>query len=187
MNKRGMELSTNFIVILIISMAILAFGIYFINMIFSSVAEQKLALDSQTEAQLERLMDDGGKVVIPIKSKTIAPGDLDTFGIGVLNVLDTQSFSIAITYSDAFNAANQQIDCVSDCPTWILTTSSTTPISDGVIIQQTIGKNQKKKMLLGILPSDNAKPGTYIFDVDVTKQDGVKYDSKHKIYVKIPS
>lgn len=187
MNKKAIELSINFFVILIISIAILSFGIYFIGKIFVEVDKYKLILDSQTEKQLEDLMDTGQKVVIPFNEKEIKKKDMAVFGLGILNVMNGNiEFNVVIEAS----MASLETGIVINCPdtlcntydTWIKS-AETNPFTP------TIGKNEKKKYLFGILPEGpNAVKGTYVYDVTISYNSdlnvNVEYDKK-KIRVKL--
>jgi hypothetical protein len=83
-NKRGIELSINFIVMLILAIAVFAGGLVFASKFFGHAEKMRDNLDAQTEKQIEKLLDSGSPVVIPISNKEIFRNKFDTFGIGVL-------------------------------------------------------------------------------------------------------
>jgi hypothetical protein len=83
MNKRGIELSVNFIVILILAIAIFGGGIYLVYQIFAKAQNMKEGVDQQTEDRINALLDDGSPVVIPDVAKTGERGKLVYFYIGV--------------------------------------------------------------------------------------------------------
>lgn len=89
-NKRAIELSINFIVMLIIGIALFGFGIQFLAKFFSGTQKMKAQLDTQTQARIESLLDQGSRVAIPLNSKTIEIGKSDIFGLGILNVLSSK-------------------------------------------------------------------------------------------------
>ena len=87
MNKKAFELSANFLVIMILSIVMLGFGVYFTKQIFDRSHQLELQLDEQTNQRIEELMNDGSKVVVPFTTKTAKRDSLVVFGVGFLNVL----------------------------------------------------------------------------------------------------
>ncbi len=167
MNKRGFELSVNFIVTLILAIVVLSFGIYFVRLIYEGSTEMKMVLDQQTEMELERLMDSGEKITLYPGRRTVDNGKMASFGLGVLNVVGgTETFKVKITSG----MAGSDI-------TWVQTSEGPNefPLN--------IANNAKKKILIGITPTSGS--GTYVFNVDVEKSDGTPYDFTHKIYVEV--
>lgn len=96
MNKKGIELAVNFVVILILSVIVFGMGIYMVNMFFKSSEDIKEQISKQTEDQIMRLLISGDRVSIPITKQTIKRGRSYTFGVGVLNVKQTSSTDFAI-------------------------------------------------------------------------------------------
>jgi len=54
-SKKGIELSINFIVMLIIGIAMFGFGLKFLAQFFSGAEQIKSQLDTQTKTQIQRL------------------------------------------------------------------------------------------------------------------------------------
>ena len=95
--KKGIELASNFLVIMILSIVMFGFAVYFTAQIFSKGKTMESQLDSQTSQRIEELLNDGSRVVIPFQTKTVRRGGLGVFGAGVLNVLGTTTnFKIEI-------------------------------------------------------------------------------------------
>ena len=85
-HKRGFELSINFIVMVILSLAMLGVGFYFAKNIFIQTYDIGQQLDDQTKSQIEsKLRDPASLVAIGINQKSIKRGDHDIFGVGVAN------------------------------------------------------------------------------------------------------
>lgn len=193
MNKKAtFQLSVSFIVIMIISIAIFASSVYMVKRFFTQAEIIKMTYDDRAEQEIERLLDDGSRIAIPFDQKRIPNGEFETFGIGVLNVLNTDpsnDFRIDIKFKKAFDRKNIQI-CTSGCGppnTWLQTTGGQGG-SSGVSITKTIRNNDQEKFLLGVGVKDALK-GTYIFDMNVTYREGVdwvSYDNIHKLYVEVP-
>jgi len=180
MKKRAaIELSVSFMIVLIISAIVLSMGIYITYKFFSHGSGMVLTFDERTQQELERALDDGSKVAIPMNSKIIHNGESDTFGVGILNVdgESDDSFDVSITYSKAVDKdGNLCSGCDSANPgSWIQSIG----LNDMVI-----PNNEKQKFLVGFQVK-GAQPATYIFNVDV-KRDGTPYDVTKKIYVEVP-
>jgi hypothetical protein len=197
MNKRAaFQLSVNFLVIMIISIVVFASSIYLINKFFTQAETIKLTYDGRTEKEIERLLDDGSRIAIPFDKKTISNGESKTFGIGILNVLNTgasNDFDINISFNKAFDNRNNEIctivnlDTCGYPQTWLQTSSGTQGLSE-ISIQKTIPNNQQEKFLLGV-EVKGAPKGTYIFDLDVKYNNNtnwIDYDTLHKLYVVVP-
>jgi len=98
LNKKAIELSINFLVIIILSLAMLGLGIQMMRSFFTQSVQMHQELSEREAAMIESMLDRGEKVAISINSKIITRGDVDTFGLGILNVLDsTEKFTIAYT------------------------------------------------------------------------------------------
>ena len=207
--KAAIELSVSFIIVLIISIVIFSMGIYLANKFFSHGQGMIFTFDERTMQEIENLLDDGSRVVIPFNNKVIHNGESDTFGIGVLNIgnSDKPYFKIRIKWTKAVldddtictpgpdYTTTMKGDCSSVNPGYWLQTTEGFTYEDfpnqGVDINRKIEVNEKAKFLAGFNVK-GAKPGTYIFDVKVTNGEVPEeslyhnYDSIHKIYVNVP-
>ena len=96
-NKKGFELPANFFVVIILSLVTIGMGIYLVNLFFGEAENIRKNLDTQTEKEIQRLLFEGKRVVIPINSKTIKKGKSDVFGLGVLNnKVNSNKFTIRL-------------------------------------------------------------------------------------------
>jgi len=199
MNKKAMELSMNFIVILILSIVIFAGGLALSYKFFGKAQEYRTSIDSDTEAQIERILSSGETVAIPRNRKDIRIGESYVFGLGVFNGLGhSQDFYISMAFDEAFDTAtNSHIE------------ADGTYINDKWIFgkerKYTIDNNDHEKIGLFVQVDDRIKnsatttPGTYIFNVCIctspcagdgcstASATGMFYDSHvQKIYVTVP-
>jgi len=159
-NRRGMQLSVNFVVMLILAITIFAFGIAFLNKLFPRVHEYRGYLDEQTEAQLESLLSQGQRVAIPITNKRIKAGDAAVFGVGLLNIdpEDTHFyFRITVENGYAFDSNEEQIANSFHAPLY-------TP-------EHELKNNQNKKITVVLPSAKNTRKGTYVFNVYVCRQE----------------
>lgn len=86
-NKKGIEITISFIVMLILAITVLAGSMVLITKFFGAAEEQKASIDSQTQSQIRSMLMGGAKVAIPINRIKAHRGDFVTFGVGILNVL----------------------------------------------------------------------------------------------------
>ncbi len=175
-----MELSINFIVMLVMGMAVFAGGLTFASKFFMHAEKVKGSLDSQTERQIEKLLDSGSPVVIPISQKDIKRNKFDTFGIGVLAQFNGE-YIMTVQPNGAFRRDK---------------TSITINTADWLSIPLTkleLEKNEKGKYLVGVTVPKATERGTYMFKVVVAYRDPddasnnlAEYDNPIQFFVTIP-
>ena len=90
MNKKGLELSINFIVILIFCVIVLVFGLSLAKNMFSEANEFKGEVDKNTKREIESLLSSGQRVAIPLNTAKMNNGDTKAFGLGILNTLENK-------------------------------------------------------------------------------------------------
>ncbi|MGM5480538.1 MAG: hypothetical protein ACQESC_03700, partial [Nanobdellota archaeon] len=64
-SKKGFQLSINMLVIIILGLVILGFGISMFSNAFSKTQDIRERVDSDTQRQLDSLLDDGSFIVVP--------------------------------------------------------------------------------------------------------------------------
>jgi hypothetical protein len=183
-NKRGIELTVNFFVIMIISLVILGMGIYLVSLFFTTTEEVKTNLDIQTERHIQRILIGGERVAIPINEKEIRRGKGDIFGLGILNILgETKNFTINIEDGPFITTTNE----ISNPSVNIIHLPSQT---------KEILNNEQKIFGIPVRVPRKAQIGTYILNVYVCNCSATTcnqcssteeaYDnSVHKIYIKV--
>ncbi|MBR9690188.1 hypothetical protein GOV08_00715 [Candidatus Woesearchaeota archaeon] len=99
MNKKAIEISINFIVMLILTIIIFSFSIIIAKKILYKTTELHEGMSKQTEERLQALITSGNEEVeIAFDTKEIKPGKTADFGIAILNTLGgKRNFSINIT------------------------------------------------------------------------------------------
>lgn len=154
-NKKGMELSINFIVMLILAIAVFAGGLVFASKFFGHAQKVRGSLDAQTEKQIEKLLDSGSPVVLPISTKDINKNKFGTFGVGVLADYNGE-YVLSVEYSgDAFKKDKTRI--TADAGSWLQV-----PMTN-----QELEKNEKGTFMIGVTVPKDAERGTYLFNVAV--------------------
>ena len=163
MNKKGMELSINFIVILIITLIVFGGCLYIAANLFKNIDKLKDQMDKQTQDRLESMITSGNEeVVIAFNKKEVKIGDAAIFGIGVLNTLGSQAeFSITIQPSQAFDIKGQQLPNFgpSDKGGWRYLASDN--------IGSIENHDYKTRSIVLITSANPVQGATYIFDVQV--------------------
>ncbi len=174
--RKAMELSLNFIVILIISIVIFGFGIKFISTLSSKATElHELTLEDLDEKIGSLACEGSERVCVSTDGKTIQKADFDFFGVKIINILDSQEFDITVSRPSPSGYTKTKADIMSDGLV-------AKPQSRAVFI----GKNEEKDIGIGIEVPANAVSGTYIFNVNIRAQDGNPYSNVQKLYVNVP-
>ncbi|MFH1591285.1 MAG: hypothetical protein ABIC95_05155 [archaeon] len=173
MKKRGVQLSINFIVILILSLAVLSAGLLFANKLLGSAMDIKTDLDASTRSEIESMLVEGTRVGIPFKSLKVARGKSQIFGLGILNVETENTFKVTVTFDSGFKPDNSPICTAAGpgCPPLVLPTDGS---SDWQVLYSTdheVPTNEKRPIPLYFKPPKNAPLGTYIFNVKVEIED----------------
>lgn len=165
LNKKAIELSLNFIIIIIISITLFIFGVRFISQLSSQALElQKLTFDD-LDARIANFACEGSdRVCIGADRKTIPRGKFDVFGIKILNVLDPstgqgQEFEVTIT-APLLNFVPKNTPSLLTTPSVNLDIK---PSTRNVFIK----KNEEKEIGIGIEVPKTAESGTYIFNVQI--------------------
>lgn len=176
-NKKGIELSINFLVTLILAITIFSFGIIFARNLIGGASELTELTDSDLDKRIGELLCSGNeRVCYGIRDKTIRRGEFDIFGVRILNVLNQGDVEFTITVSDTgiIPKGKKVIQDVPDPRLNILPRTRT----------ETIANNEDESFGIGIEVPKNAAPGRYILDIAVTY--GTEQYDFSKLYVTVP-
>ena len=103
LNKKGIELSINFIVMLIIALVVFGMGIKLFTMFFAEAENIKDDLDEQTKKELQaKMMSSPDQVVVYPTSLTIQKGKADIIGVGILNI-GTGTFTLTSVFQNCYD------------------------------------------------------------------------------------
>ena len=176
LNKKSIELSLNFIIILILSIIIFGLGVRFISKLSSQAIELQEVTTSELDERIGNLVCEGSdRVCVGIDRKTIRRTKFDVFGLKIINILESQNFDIIVTRPTPSGYTKTKQPIESDSLIW-------NPKTRSVFIE----KNEEKNLGIGIQVPANAVSGTYIFDVKIQASDGKPYSSTQKLYVDVP-
>lgn len=207
LNKRGIELSVNFMVVLILSIAIIGFGIKFLYNIVHETTKLEQVSGEQLDAKIADLIcADEEKVCIGKDTKKIPRGKSDVFGVKILNTENSdKTFNVYVQVprpdcgvkKDGF-PVNTQVECKYDAATKkaiqvIHGGPSAIPAGSYASFERSVavpGKEEKTIAIAFDVPKDLQTSGTYIFNVRVRDSIAAAtdpdYTSTKKIYVEVP-
>ncbi|MFH1439976.1 MAG: hypothetical protein ABIG89_05385 [Candidatus Woesearchaeota archaeon] len=201
-NKKGFELSINFIVMMILALVTLGVGFFFAKNIFSHTIDIGEQLDAQTKTQIEsKLRDPASLVAVGLNRKVITRGDHDTFGIGVANRNSKKGYFYLEVSCKLGNFKNKEgvnedlpVLCQEEetcCSKWIQAEKK-----GENLFRIDVGELNPTGFDVGTLffnIDKKAKPGLYVYDVQAKRTDAKmgeqgkqSYDSVKKIYVEVP-
>ncbi len=111
LNKRGMELSINTIVLLIISIAIFIGAFALVRMFFTQATQISAGLDKSVKDNIENILRQGNTVItIPYQRATVKRGQAASFGLGVRNILGSEhTFCTAVFFDEAYQQNHKRI------------------------------------------------------------------------------
>ena len=175
-SKRGIELSMNFIVVLIISIVLFAFGIRFIYKLVSDTQDfAGMTFDQLDSAISDLICESSDRVCITGDQKEVRRDQITVFGIKINNVLDSQNFDITVTRPSPGGYTKTNKEIFGDKIDWKPKTRSVY-----------IASNEEMKVGIGIYVPKTSVSGTYIFNVEIKGQDGSSYSNVQKFYVNVP-
>ncbi|MBI3035303.1 hypothetical protein HYY71_03185 [Candidatus Woesearchaeota archaeon] len=176
LSKRAIELSLNFIVILIISIIIFGFGVRFIQKLSSQATELQDITISELDERIGDLVCAGSeRVCLGIDRKAIRRTKFDVFGLKIINILESQGFDIIVSRPTPSGYTKTKQPIQTDNLLW-------NPRSRSVYIE----KNEEKNLGIGVQVPPNAVSGTYIFNIMIQGADGRAYSATQKLYVDVP-
>jgi len=184
MNRKAIQLSVNFMVILIITLIVFGMAMYLLNMFFGTAKEIKENIDTQTENEIQRVLFSGERVAMPINRKEIKRGSSGVFGLGILNVESGPEFTIKIESGPLILQDNTKIE------------SDQVDPKLGFLpeYKKTVKNNEHVVVSVPVRVPRGAAVGTYILDLYVCDCDTLNccssvadtYDGTvHKIYVNV--
>lgn len=173
--KKGIGMSLNFLVTVIIAIVILVFGVRFISDLVVETTKLESLTTDQLDKKIENLLCETEKVCIGTTKKTIQKGKFDVFGIKIINIISDEEFS------DEFNVNIRVSKLIKD-NNEIIDPNKLNKIklkyrTNNFIVE----KNNEESIGIGVEVEKDAVSGTYILDVEIPQ-----YDEIYKIYVEVP-
>jgi hypothetical protein len=172
MSKASIQLSINFLVVMIICIVLLGIGIKLMSTFISGAEKMQKEVDNYHKEQLRKAMNEGAMVAaFPVKL-TINRGDNADFSIGIANELGQEQ---------VFSLFMNQTSINTGSPPKILYLRSSF----------TIKNNEQYFTPVRIIIPKDATHGTYIFNVYVCKGETCidsspdRYGDLQKLYVNV--
>lgn len=176
--KAAIELSMNFLVVIIISIVIVGLGLILFFSMKDKATDLKDSLDQQTEDQLKAMMlQNNYKVAVYPNQLTLDNGKSQLVGLGITNEFNTPK-TFTITHSVKYYI-DSETDGAPPNPSWIKNT-------DVQFEKEEVEINPKDQKTVGILikmPS-GAASGEYVVTLNIT-QTNINYGVV-KIYIVNP-
>lgn len=203
-NKKAMELSINFIVMLVLAIVTFSLAIYLTYSIFAKSYQFKSDVDAQTKAQIRNLLDSGEKVAIPVGTLDIRNGKGDVFGLGIINTesggtnTEPQDYWVKIVEVDTDGSAitsGTNAVKVYDIDGNAVDDSEAKQSAAGIKLIfikkiEALGINEQRVALIQAKVGDDVKSGlVYSYTVKVYKNSqytGSTYGFPQKIYIHVP-
>ncbi len=178
-NQKGIELSINMLVVIIISLVVLGLGITLLYKFVGSAEEIQQDLDSRTKDELRRLLINQGKqVALSARTATVQRGSSELIGLGILNTGEEQDFQLRVELSKVISEQGADITSqinAAEAIQWWLYDRRPFPIeSNG---QFTGG--------LLVTPSRDMLSGQYFFKLRVHSADGEQYGNTQNIVLNV--
>lgn len=169
--KAAIELSMNFLVIIVLSLVIFGFSMNFIMNIYGKAKGMQAKTFEDLDRQIGFLRCGTEQVCIGDKSKEIIRGEMGVYGIRILNVFDhSTKFKVFVIPAEVnFETDTNYLDH----PIYLLPkeATGTNPSCDsGEARCIIIDPDKSSSFALGVEVNKATKSGTYVFDVYV------KYD-----------
>lgn len=180
-NKKAIELSVNFIVILILAIATFSLAVALTYNIFAKAYKLKADIDSETKAQIGSLLDSGEQVALPAPRLRIQAGRNDVFGLGILNTEPEEAVFSVIADKDSIAAYNADGEAAAGD----VVSSAKEGIKLNYISSTKIGPNKKQIVIISASVGRQVRPDyVYSYTVRVKKGDE-DYGLPKRIYVEV--
>lgn len=162
MKKASIQLSVNFLVVMIICMVLLGIGIKLIGDFSRGAVKMREDVDKYHEEQLKRTLNQGALVSVYPGTLTVNRGDQADFSVGISNELGmAKEFSVYVKEVSTISGAEPQILYYREA--------------------FMIDNKDKKYTPIKVIIPNAAGPGTHIFNVHVCKA-GVCTETSEEIY-----
>lgn len=180
-NKKGIELSINFLVVIILSIVMLGMGVMLIRNFYDSSMQTVKTISEKEEIQINSMLNRGEKVAMPINIKTIPRGELNVFGLGIFNVLERgEDFELEIVNQVGVDSNNEEIEEFED----------TGKDKHVKVIMETeefyLEPNEHRIVNMFIQVGKRAEKGTYTFTARVRYRGNQQYGLPVKFTVIVP-
>lgn len=182
MSKKGMELSINFMVMLILAIAVFGGGLMLMRKMFSSANDIKQSLSAQQESEIQNmLVNNNDRVVLPFSKKEVKRNGHTVFGLGINNMLregmsgsgGIDTFKIDVKFSIAKFVGGEVCSNWADCGDGQNPDDYITLLTE----EFEIPKNNQKIVEIPVIIPKAAKRGSYTYNINISYDNNGNYDS----------
>ncbi len=159
--KAAIELSVNFLVIIILAIVIVGFSFFIFFTVFMEAQDLSDLTQEQMNERIEELQCDG-TVCMSSTYRKMNRGDFHLFGIKILNTGEDAEFKVIVNATDKL-------------------TLNYVPKEYEVSIEQ----NKAEPVAIGIKVQKDQTSGIYIFNIHVEKG-GISYGNTQQIRIEVP-
>lgn len=180
--KRAVELSVNFIVMLVLGLAIFSVGMYIATQVFFKARDQAKILDDDIKFAIENdLRDSSEEVTIGLIRRSVERAGNDVFGVGIANREETvTTYKIDVSFA----VYEQEEGSGSSDPMY---DKIIFPTKDSEVLNQiTIIPHEIEVMDLPFTVPKDTPSGSYAYNVRVLKKlDNGQVGKLQKIYIDV--
>lgn len=184
-NKRAIQLSVNFLVMLILGLFVLGMGLILTYKILNKTDDMTQILDSQLKDQVLDSLNSGSKVSIVLNPITTKSGKVAKFPLGIYNIERKKKFYIRISYKGYYDY-NGNKEYYTPKYLKFIFNNQIGGRDQGIDIAISIDEDSKFASAIPILIK--GKPGKYVFKLEVFDSSNENkdhlYDNQiHYLYV----
>jgi hypothetical protein len=164
MNHKGqIELSANFIIIIVISVVVLAGGFTIFYKMIHNAQETVTALDGQTQEKIKNMMLDNQRTAVYPSELTMNSNDPQMIGVGITNIFEADTtFNVRLIDVKLYNDANPDGTDVANTPDVLKDYYDI--ISENIAIKP---QDKGVKGMLLKLPQGSLK-GQFVYTINIT-------------------
>jgi hypothetical protein len=183
MKKASMELSVNFLVVMILSIVLIGVGIAIMMQGQKATTNFQDKVSAEQQRQIQQALDDGSLVFVYPTKGTINRGEYFVFSLGMRNELDSEEGKISFCFEVSSDITNREIGNIRDPDIYYYYKNKPLVIKSN---------DQIFTPIRIIIPKD-FKRGSYLFNVDVKANcdsagdgsDASKYGDRQKLQINV--
>ena len=173
-SKQGIELSVNFIVMLLLAIVMFGFGLYMLGKMMSQASEVSQTLDLDTEEYLKNVAMTG-KVALYPETAEVKSGSTKIVGFGIKNVDTVSNFKVKVELIKVLEP-NDDTELPKPPVSDLVAVDTDNFLFNGKIYS--IEKNAREIISVPVTFSSNGiKKGRYIFSIRAYKEEGSTYEA----------
>ncbi|MBR9693332.1 hypothetical protein GOV07_05410 [Candidatus Woesearchaeota archaeon] len=177
MNKRGMELAVNTLVVLILGIVLLGSALTLVYKVYDKAIVLPDEMNQQTEQQLfDMLLSSKQKVAVLENVKNAQRKTMAVYAVAFQNHLDGADHTFTVEV--ALNAPPDEVDCGSPV------NYALCPEPNFLDVDYTLKRYDSKAVYVGLDVPKEAKSGEYIYSVNIMDDGGNLY-GRTKIHVNV--